>query len=339
MLGGYDQSRIADTVIEGNLGGHDNLTLEIALKSIVASNSLQGTRSVPTGENGISIMIDSTVSQLWLPQDACDTLEAMFGLTNDADTGLYLVNDTMHTTMSNLAPEITFTVASNSSSNSTTNIVFPWSALEMNMGAPLFNTSTRYFPMRRAANETQYTLGRAFLQEGYIIVDWERRNFTLGHSIHPTAGSSPNIVPILSLDDEVTQPHHASGLSVGVIAGIVVAVATIVAVMLAIVLILRKRSRRRREADANAPDPLIDIKESEKMTAVNVAELHGEHHPGIEAGSSPVHELQDEQLKHQLMSREVYELPGYAVERELEGSDVRLLQEQTKAKPPEIKNS
>jgi hypothetical protein len=47
-------------------------------------------------------------------------------------------------------------------------IVLPYAAFDLEASYPLVRHPTRYFPLKRAANDSQYTLGRAFLQEAYV---------------------------------------------------------------------------------------------------------------------------------------------------------------------------
>lgn len=47
----------------------------------------------------------------------------------------------------------------------TVNISLPYAAFDLIAEYPLMPNRTRYFPLVRATNDTQYTLGRAFLQE------------------------------------------------------------------------------------------------------------------------------------------------------------------------------
>jgi len=65
-------------------------------------------------------------------------------------------------------PEVTFSIANSLSGGQTVNIVLPFSAFAPKAKYPFIPsnaTSPYYFPLRQAANETQYTLGRTFLQE------------------------------------------------------------------------------------------------------------------------------------------------------------------------------
>lgn len=105
--------------------------------------------------------LDATVSQIWLPLDACEAFERVFGLTFDTASGLYLVNETMHQDAT-----LVFTIGANTISTPTVDLSFPYAAFDLQLTAyPNAPNATRYFPLRRAANDSQYTLGRTFLQE------------------------------------------------------------------------------------------------------------------------------------------------------------------------------
>ncbi|KAK0773367.1 hypothetical protein LTR87_016410 [Friedmanniomyces endolithicus] len=250
VIGGYDQSRLAANAIVASLARTDNLTLQVAVQGIVATNTLAGTISFSLDTGPLSMVVDSTVSQLWLPQIVCDRIAQAFGLTYDGASQLYLLNDSVHDALLNRAPELTFTVSANKTASTTTSIVFPYVAFDLQAGIPIFESNMRYFPMRQAANETQCVLGRAFLQEAYIVVDWERRNFTIGQVNHQT-NDAPAIVPILPPSSQSAPPSAA--LSPGAIAGVVVAAVVAIAAALMIVLLLKRRSRRQWRPAADTP--------------------------------------------------------------------------------------
>jgi len=76
---------------------------------------------------------------------------------------------TQHTALQDLSPNITFTIANTAGQN--LDIVFPYSAFDLTATFPVLSNvsnitdSVAYFPLQRADNDTQYTLGRTFLQE------------------------------------------------------------------------------------------------------------------------------------------------------------------------------
>jgi hypothetical protein len=153
----------------------------------IATTNPSSTNLLPTPS---PFFIDSTTSHVWLPEEACLQFEKAFGLIHDADSDLYLVNDTLHDALLALNPSITFsltlTYTVGSPSPPVINISFPYAAFDLwvtwgyNISGP-----SRYFPIRRAANNTQYVLGRTFLQEAYLYVDNTYQNFTVSQRVWP----------------------------------------------------------------------------------------------------------------------------------------------------------
>jgi hypothetical protein len=281
------------------------------MQNLVVANTLNGTFSATFGLPSLQLAIDTGVSQLWLPKVICDTLSEALGLTYDPSTELYLVNDTARTKLLDLAPDFTFTLAANATSSDTVSIVLPYAAFDLEVGQPFYNTTKRYFPMRRAADEKLYVLGRAFLQEAYLIVDWERGNFSLSQARHQI--TQRDIVPIRPVSDE---PSKHTGLNTGIIAGIAVAISVAVLIAGAVGYMLwRKKRSRAASLRENVASPYPDEKKEHEAM-----ELSGMGALLAEANSTPVHELHHESSRQQLMSTPVYELPGDRVERELDAN-------------------
>jgi len=82
-------------------------------------------------------------------------------------------------------------------SSTNVNITLPYAAFDLTASAPLVNSTTRYYPLKRAANSTQYLLGRTFLQEAFLIADYERRNFSVSPCQWDTI-SKPDIITTFS---------------------------------------------------------------------------------------------------------------------------------------------
>lgn len=96
---------------------------------------------------------------------------------------------------------------------------------------PIYPNATSYFPIRRAANDSQYTLGRAFLQEAYVVADYERSNFSIHQVVFDS--QAQNIVAIHAPNSTLidTSPKKDQFLSAGAIAGIVIGVVAAVALL------------------------------------------------------------------------------------------------------------
>jgi hypothetical protein len=138
--------------------------LVIGIQSITMANSTNSQISLlPSG--GIFAFVDSTLPYIWLPLDACQAFERAFGLTWNQTSEMYLVNSTLHSTLVASNANVTFTLGVGKSGGDTIDVVLPYASFDLTASPPLVQNSTSYFPLKRAANETQYTLGRAFLQE------------------------------------------------------------------------------------------------------------------------------------------------------------------------------
>lgn len=307
-LGGYDQARFTPSNISFSIGADSNQTLPVGVQSIVGINTLGGTLSLLPGGTGIIAPIDSTVSHLWLPQTVCDVFEQAFGLTYDPITDLYLVNSTIHSQLLQLNPSVTFAIGNNATGGSTTDIVLPYAAFDLNASLPIYNISTPYFPLRRAANASQYALGRTLLQEAYITVDWERDEFTIGQAI--SQNSTKDIVPILP-------PSQSNGptkstLGTGAIAGIAVGIA---ALLVAVGVLLFIFWRRKRKTKITADEAQNADRASERFSD------YPEDRKPAELASASVLELPGQSVNYELMSTSVMELQGHSVEQELGGRE------------------
>jgi hypothetical protein len=322
ILGGYDSARLESTSsnLSISLTGENNQTLGVIVQSIITTGNGVSALLPQT----ITAIIDSTVPELWLPQESCDLFAQAFGLTYDNNTSLYTLNSTQHSTLLGQNPAVTITIGANSSTSSssaTQNIKLPYAAFNLNVSVPYYNTSTPVFPLRVAANASQSTLGRTILQEAYLIVDWERQNFTIGSVVH--SNSSSDVVRILPKADEVTvtisKPSSSSGIGTAAVAGIAVGIVTLVLILGGLALFLSIRRRRQNKAaetqqpESQWPD---DKKEPEFMP-----ELHGNHTMPGEIMGADVHEMEGgEQKPHEAMSKPVAELDGGEGGKELDGS-------------------
>lgn len=114
---------------------------------------------------GILTYVDATVPHIWLPLKSCSLFEEAFGLVYNSTVDRYLVNETLHGRLKSNNASVSYLLGSDISGKSTVNITLPYSSFDLQVGPPIVNTTQTYFPLRRADNETQYTLGRTFLQE------------------------------------------------------------------------------------------------------------------------------------------------------------------------------
>lgn len=138
--------------------------------------------SATSNTSGFFAVIDSTLPYLWMPKAVCDAFEALFGLTYDSTTGYYLVNDTALEFNRKRNMTVSIQIGEDvRPSVESVSIELPYDAFDLTSSSPVFRDSTRYFPIRRALDDKNI-IGRTFLQESMLIVDYERRNFTIAQA-------------------------------------------------------------------------------------------------------------------------------------------------------------
>ncbi|CAE7024294.1 hypothetical protein CFE70_003440 [Pyrenophora teres f. teres 0-1] len=299
VLGGYDSTRFrANTKDFSFTFSQDpSRLLTVGVDSIMATNTLKGTFSFTSGAH--FSVIDSTVPHLWLPKEVCAEFETAFGLTYDPKTDLYLVNDTIHQQLISKNPTVTVKLVNSLQDSTTnyTNIELPYAAFDLQASYPYYPNATKYFPIRRAANESQYVLGRTLLQEAYLIVDYERANFTVVQAVFPDPMPAANVVTITPPSNSSTTPatsnssssssSPSSGIGTGAIVGLVVGVilALVLAVLAFLFFLRRRRNKQQQqqqqhhelagknipEADSRSHLPVV----STPLKAVSPQELNG----------------------------------------------------------------
>lgn len=124
---------------------------------------------------------------------------------------MYLVDDALHQTLLTRNPIFRFEIGNSRTGGPTVEITLPYDSLDLTLKADLNSAPLRYFPIQRAANDTQLTLGRTFLQEAYLTTDYGHGNFSVSQCRFEEP-MKPDIVPILS-DNSITTTDSALGPS------------------------------------------------------------------------------------------------------------------------------
>ena len=260
-LGGYDSSRFTPNYASHSLAPDISRDLVITLESITldATTGMTSQSLLPTP---IATFIDSTQPFIYLPLEACQAFEGAFGLEWNETTEAYWVNDTLHQTLLRTNPTLTFGIRDPEGGPSV-DIVFPYGSFDLHpsyplvpdpKGYPLVQDTMGYFPLQRAANDSQYTLGRTFLQEAYVlwdpaglrhqrltdilsylITDYEHSNFSISQCRF-NDDSPKNIVPIPSNPSRIRR-ETIIGTSVG-------AVLFLISVIVVFLFFIRKRRRK-----------------------------------------------------------------------------------------------
>ncbi|KAJ5924137.1 hypothetical protein N7466_008324 [Penicillium verhagenii] len=265
VFSGYDTSRFTANSVSFTMADDVTRDLVVYLQSI----SYSGSSSATLLSEPILIFIDSTDPNLWLPESVCEAFENAFGLSLDSESDLYLVNDTHHTELLNSDAQVTFRLSDVDNGGDAVTITLPYDAFALTAEAPLVDNSSYYFPLKRAANSTQYTLGRAFLQEAYLSADYERGVFNVSACAW-NENAEEDIITITSKDSDSStcsgnactssasgsnSSDNSSSLSRGAVAGIAIAALVGVAILAAVLFFFIRRQHQKTAYRATSPRP------------------------------------------------------------------------------------
>jgi hypothetical protein len=246
-------------------------------------------------------LIDFAEPQMWLPVSACDEFAKAFNLTYDETTDLYIIDSKAHASLSQRNPKIRFGLGTTANPEERVNIELPYNAFDQEATFPIYPNATKYFPIRRADNDTMYTIGRTFFQEAYVIIDYDRGNFSVHQAIFPSTTAKQDIVPILTpKPSSEVQPKPRIGsysrpawLSNGVIAGISVGTAATLAVLgLLVFWLYRWRSIARRKVELKQSIKKIELENNSMMESDGAAYFEKDGGHCAEMEGDTCHELQ-----------------------------------------------
>ena len=165
-LGGYDSSRLVPNNVSFSLSPDASRDLIVGLQSVTATYANGSAASLLS--DPIWTFIDSTVPYIYLPLVACEQFEKAFGLIWNATYQTYFVDESLHQSLQAENSSVTFRIGNSESGGPTVDISLPYQSFDLTMNYPLVPSKLSgvgYFPLKRAANQSQYTLGRTFLQE------------------------------------------------------------------------------------------------------------------------------------------------------------------------------
>jgi hypothetical protein len=307
-LGGYDTSRFdAGTTISLPMPSRINNSLVITVEAIAISGLRQRTWA-PSKSGKASFNIDSTIPHIWLPVEACAAFEEVFDIVWDDAAQLYLLNETAHAQLQQSNPVVNITIRE--SEKRSVEYSLPFTAFDLTATAPLVNgTPSRYFPLKRASNWQEYVLGRTFLQEIYVNVDYERLRFNISQA-YPEGGSS-RVIPVLPPIESTTNmpapgavsADHldpARSLSTAAIVGIAVGISTILLIIMGLLFVWRRRRRLSHRGPEQAQE------------RVDKAEMDGDSKPWVEPMSNERSELETQEHGNEIAdsANQIVELEG-----------------------------
>lgn len=224
-LGGYDGARCTSQDVDFTLGQSDNMPRPLVRAvEVVAGNSSKPsgwpapTQLLSSWDTSFTAILDSSTPFLWLPDSVCDAFAAALSLTYNSTFDLYTIDNEQYNRF--LQPDsFTFNFVFSSLDN-TDDFGYPLDvpgvvnisissrafvgALRypfMNGAIPYGDPAVPYFSLRRAGNESLFILGRSFLQESYLITEYDRAKY----SIHQALFSDQ--ADILPIERPATSPY------------------------------------------------------------------------------------------------------------------------------------
>ena len=164
-LGGYDTLRFEPNNVSFMLHNLENLGPTVNIGQIILTTDDTVT-DLGTANESISAVIDSSIPYITLPLNVCQQFEESFGIVWDDAVQAYLVNDTLHNTLSSQNTSVVFNIGdAGTIPGQGFNISLPYAAFDLTAEAPLVKNGSRYFPLMRSSNADEVRLGRTFLQE------------------------------------------------------------------------------------------------------------------------------------------------------------------------------
>jgi hypothetical protein len=287
IFGGYDKSRMAGPGVSIRMPGDRNNTLAVGVQSITwrpDQNKEANQLSLTINSGSFSAIIDSTLPYLILPDAVCDEFATRFQLDFDEERRVYTVNTSAHNWNIGQDATVIFSIVPGPQDSAKfASIALPYAAFDHNLSFPIEDQSIRYFPIKRSENGV-YVLGRTFLQEAYLVVDYERTNFTVAPAYSSDDVAPPNLIPIFNntyVVNETGQSHGNGGLSAGAIAGIVVGIvlAFIIAGVGAFLFWKRRRDAENKALQDSNPSEIDTTFAGTEVKYRRVSELTGSEAP------------------------------------------------------------
>ena len=304
-LGGYDANRLVPHNTTFTLNPSQNP--EVYIDSITVQNSTMSNDLVLSPDR-ISAVIDSSTPYLWFPKVACDRFANSLGLVYDSTLNLYTFpdNSSQRDVLQRSNLTFTFSLSDVSVSPNLVTIRLPYVAFDLQLRFPAIpntvagaaNAQKFYFPLRQAASEDQYTIGRVFLQEAYLKTDYERNQFSIHQALFPASPlQDTQIVSITrpstsTLSGPPSAKSHGMTISTGAIVGIVIGVLALTVLVTLAMLYCRRRRNKPAVDDEKPPValPRTLMDRFRRHRQSTTFEAGGDSTYPIEVGADATHE-------------------------------------------------
>lgn len=152
VFGGYDASRLGRDNLQVTFTPDAGRELTVGLQSVTKVSASGNTTLL---SSAILARLDSSQPYIWLPLSSCQSFEQAFGLVWDSPTETYPVNDALHTKLLSENASVVFTLSDGVQGSKSIDVSMPYGSFDLQYRVPTQTNSSRYFPLRRAANNTQ----------------------------------------------------------------------------------------------------------------------------------------------------------------------------------------
>ena len=226
-----------------------------------------------------------------LPQKVCDAFAETFELRYEPELQIYFVPEKVHARLETVNPNITFSLGNSETGGPSVDIVLPYLAFDLYAIYPAVTDVAWYFPIKPSDNESTWTLGRSFLQEAYIITNYEHQNFSVSQTrfdnlnstkkdlvalpaatASPTPVANPPIVPTIAPSPTPEPAKSSGGLSHQAKVGVIAGTSAAVGISFLILLLILWRWRKHR---ANHPSSLLRRPQSVNVLQKQEMDGHG----------------------------------------------------------------
>ena len=311
-MGGIDTSRFTPNSVAFQFAPDDAKYLSVGVQSVSFANGTEAPKQL--AKTGFYALIDSTITPMWLPNDTCASFADAYGLKFDPLKLQYTISDEQHDKNVKNNPVVSFQLGNLISGGQTVAINFPYAAFDVYYSDPDTSDPTpyRYFPLRQASSPNQQVLGRTFLQEAFLTVDYERKNFSLMQALPASADAIPKLQAIASPADSTNgnggsttgdqptstslTPVPAAGSSspAGPIAGGVVGGLAVIAAVVAFVFFKKRKAKKAKKAQqdysttAGEKQPVRDAEQGDARDEKDGEYFGPDRAPGHEKGKPSV---------------------------------------------------
>lgn len=179
VFGGYDTGRIIDPVY--SFADVDTVQLlDITTGVAVGPPPSNFSSQTKLLTSSLSVKLDPLSPYLSLPRATCDRLASVLPVTFDNNLKYYLWNtsDPAYTSIVTSPAYLGFSFPENNLT-----IKAPFALLNLTLEAPITDTPKQYFPC--VPNESNFTLGRAFLQAAFVGRNWNTKSSWLAQAPGP----------------------------------------------------------------------------------------------------------------------------------------------------------